>query len=105
MLDRGVNYGENPGCLSFKRMYMMWNDRVIINGISFFEQVGLFAIIYFQCSFENHDKFFTFMGRQLKSLVLICINVNEVPCGGQSCCVTESGNASVAGHQLRCLRN
>jgi hypothetical protein len=43
-------------------MYIVHHDRIVINGISFFEPVGLPAVTDFDAAFQYVNKFFTFVG-------------------------------------------
>ena len=40
-------------------MYMMGYNRIVINAVSLFKDVGVFAVIDLYDTFKNIDKFFT----------------------------------------------
>ena len=60
-LNRCINYCQDFCSLTFVGMYVVRDDGIIINAVSFFEQIGGFAIADFHNTFHNHNKLFTFV--------------------------------------------
>ena len=60
-LNGCIDYCKNFGCLSFVSMHVVGNDGVVIDAISFFKQISIFAVTYFHDTFHDHYKLFTFV--------------------------------------------
>lgn len=60
-LNGCIDYCKNFCCFAFVSMHVVRNDGVIIDAVSFFKQVCIFAITDFHNTFHNHNKLFTFV--------------------------------------------
>ena len=48
-------------CTAGSGMYMMGYNRIVINAVSLFKDIGVFAVIDLYDTFKNIDKFFAFV--------------------------------------------
>ena len=59
--DWCINYCQYFGCLSFIGVYMVRYDGIVVDAVSFFEQVGVLAVADFHGSFNNNDELFAIL--------------------------------------------
>lgn len=61
MLYRCVDDCQYFGDLSLISVYVMGNDGVVVDAVSFFEQVSVLAVADFHSALHHHDEFFAFV--------------------------------------------